>query len=190
MQPASFRDAFEPVARAMLGDVAVTGRSNAADAVRIVNAVWTDPRMDDVWRELHRRTRADPDTFHFPARALSAGQHAAWFPRERQAAGICYLAEQAALVALQGWPTATDAEMQAAGIVAAPEYLLRVERHRTRSVTRGFVVTMSGTACMVFGTPLYGVVATLAGVALSEQVTGLQVRQMVRGLDFEFRSKA
>ena len=57
-QPSAFREAFAPTARAMLGDVAVTGRDNAADAARIVKAIWTDERMEDVWRELHRMSRA------------------------------------------------------------------------------------------------------------------------------------
>lgn len=190
MSAATFRDAFAPTALRMLGDVAVIGRSNGADAVQIVKAVWTDPRMEDVWRELHRMSRADPDAYHIPARA------GRWLPRatttaaERQAGGICHLAEQAAWTALQGWPTATDADMHAAGIVAGPDYLLRVERHRTAAALRGFIVTLSGCACMIFGTPLYGAVATLAAVALGEDVTGAQVKQMVRGIDFDLRGEA
>jgi len=189
-QPSAFREAFAPTARAMLSNVAVTGRDNAADAARIVKAIWTDERMEDVWRELHRMSRAEPVAFHFPARAGQWLRRANATAAERQAAGVCYLAEQAAWTALQGWPTATDAEMQANGTKADAGYLLRVERHRTAADLRGFVVTMSGCACLIFGTPLHGGVATLAAITLGASVDGAQVKQMVRGLAFDLRRNA
>lgn len=190
MQPSAFREAFAPTARAMLGNEAVTGRGNALDAMRIVKAIWTDARMEDVWRELHRMSRAEPAAFHFPARAGQWLRRANATAAERQAAGVCYLAEQAAWTALQGWPTATDAEMQASGMKADAGCLLRVERHRTAADLRGFIVTMSGCACLIFGTPLHGVVATLAAITLGASVDGAQVKQMVRGLAFDLRREA
>ena len=58
-----------------------------------------------------------------------------------------------------------------------------VTRSRGDEVVRGFVLRMTIVCHMLFDKELHGTVATTAGVAFSKEISGNQVRDMVRAYD-------
>jgi hypothetical protein len=70
-----------------------------------------------------------------------------------------------------------------------PVYLPPVARSRGDQVLRGYILRMTFVCLRLFDKALHGTVATTAGVAFSKEISGNQVRDMVRAHDSQRSSR-
>ena len=70
-----------------------------------------------------------------------------------------------------------------------PVYLPPVARSRGDQVLRGYILRMTFVCQRLFDKELHGTVATTAGVAFSKEISGNQVRDMVRAHDSQCSSR-
>lgn len=57
---------------------------------------------------------------------------------------------------------------------------LLVDRHRSDKHLRSYILKMVEVCTALFGTPLYGIVASISSVVFQQEVTDAQVQQMLR----------
>jgi hypothetical protein len=195
-------DAVAIAARALNSDLARRGDHQYREQYReVLTRILTDLRMRRVWVELLKQTRDSSRTFQYPAIQMWDCDNAA--DRQNIAiASLLYYAvnlvmddptlmtgrqvetqrhkalDEAKAAYLQGDFTAIrDHETKAAGWAAAATTRLVVDRDTGDAQARCFAILFADQCRRLFGSPLYGVTATVTSVALGRKFS----RRTIRG---------
>jgi hypothetical protein len=170
----------------------------------LVRRLLTDPRMERVWKQLSKLNRSTETYLHpsprwlprewealreeFQDRALAAlflasARRVSWNrmtweskhrnqhqPYREWAAQLRAAAEQGRALGIQGKHIKQIEAAAAAGDLAGPP---------DENLIRGYLAGLAGDMKDLFGTPLYGTVATIASVALEQPITVKMVRKAV-----------
>jgi hypothetical protein len=178
--------------------------SGNSDYINVLKRLVTDPRMQRVWVELQKQTRGPKRTLRYPAKTTwdlddPTAQH------DRALASLLYSAVNLAVSAPKVM-TRRDAEAQrrqlheeaevahvqgddareqlskAATWAKAVSSRLIVERDTGDAQAQCFAIMFADQCRQLFGSPLYGVTATVASVALGRPFNRRQIRDWLNTL--------
>ena len=165
-------DAVCNAARALYADAV---KRDDVEFVVVLKRLVTHQQMRPVWRELIKQTRESTTTFLHSAKPTWNFHNVA----DRQNTAIASLLYLAINLAMDDPTVMTEREVKTAA-PAAVETRLVVERDTGDAQARCFAILFADQCRRLFGSPLYGVTATVGSVALQRKLTTRAVRGWVQ----------